>query len=90
VLFSFDPDNIYLRFQRMKTEEILEQIKLNNKIDEVWLAISLAKLNSIIHAKVGTNLLEQEGLHPTLVRQLLEMSLKEISEAMIQRLKSRN
>lgn len=74
----------------MSTEEIIDHIKLNNKAEEIWLAISLAKLNSLIHAKVGTNLIEQDGLHPTLVRQLLEISLNEISDVMIQRLQSRN
>lgn len=74
----------------MSTEEIIDHIKLNNKAEEVWLAISLAKLNSLIHAKVGANLIEQDGLHPTLVRQLLELSLNEISDVIIQRLQSRN
>ena len=74
----------------MEITEVLQQLKQDGKLDEIWLAISLAKINSLINAKVGTNLLEQEALHPTLVRQLLELSLEEISEAMITRLQSRN
>lgn len=74
----------------METSEVLQQLKQDGKLDEIWLAISLAKINSLIHSKIGTNLLEQEALHPTLVRQLLELSLEEISEAMITRLQSRN
>ncbi len=74
----------------MNTTEILDQIKENGKIEEVWLAISLAKLNSLIHAKVGTNLIEQEALNPSMVREMLEVSLNEISEVLINRLQSRN
>ncbi len=74
----------------MNTIEILDHIKENGKIEEVWLAISLAKLNSLIHAKVGTNLIEQEALNPSMVREMLEVSLNEISEVLINRLQSRN
>ncbi|MFM1998491.1 MAG: hypothetical protein RL204_438 [Bacteroidota bacterium] len=74
----------------MNTTEILNQIKSNGQIDEVWLSISLAKLKSLIHAKVGTNLLEQEAINPSMVREMLEVSLNEISEVLINRLQKRN
>jgi hypothetical protein len=74
----------------MKTAEIIDQIKSNGQIDEVWLSISLAKLNSLIHAKVGTNLLAQEAINPLMVHDMLEVSLNEISEALINKLQKRN
>lgn len=74
----------------MKTEKIIEQIRINNKTDEVWLGITLAKINSLVHAKTATNLLVQDALNPAMIRELLELSINEISEALIERLQSRN
>lgn len=74
----------------METTELLERLKQAGKLDEIWLAISLAKINSILHAKTGSNLLEQQAIPPAITREMLDISLHEISELLLAKLQAQN
>lgn len=87
-IFEFEKMCVYSC--AMKKEEILYHIIECGVAEEIWLGISLAKVNTMVHYKTGLSLLEMDGINPTMVRELLDLTINEISEILIKKLRTRN
>jgi hypothetical protein len=85
---NFDAANCF--YAAMKTKEIIEVIKEQEVAEEVWLALTLAKLRSVIEHKTGVNFLNTGGLPPQLVSQAMNLCVVEFAEEIIKRNKARN
>ncbi len=74
----------------MKTKEILDVIKEQEVAEEVWLAITMAKVRSVIEHKTGVNFLDNGALHPDMISRTMNLCVLELAEEIIERNKARN
>jgi hypothetical protein len=74
----------------MKTIEIIDVIKEQEVAEEIWLALTIAKVRSVIEHQTGVNLVDNGAIQPGMISQVMNACVLELAEEIIKRNKARN
>lgn len=74
----------------MEVETILDEIRDNNYSEQIWLAISMAKIRSEIIRKTGVDLIATGAIQPALIQKLMNICTTEVAEEIVKRQGWRN